>query len=109
MATLSPPSPRTFTLATDPDYTQGSWDRPSFDGEAPLPLTVEDAIRRAIQLRNRARRRAPQFGWNEISLIMGEYHGQWYSGCWWSRECRKIDPSLARPRGNAFGSSARPS
>lgn len=52
-------------------------------GRAPIPLTRDAGVERAMQLRKK--------GWTygTIANVMGEYHGLYYCQEWWHELCRR--------------------
>lgn len=53
-------------------------------GEAPIPLAGMQAVKQAYRLRMRG------LPYTSIALIMGVYHGAWFSTTRWSRVCREM-------------------
>lgn len=61
--------------------------------DAPLPLSYDNAVRRALELRA-----TTSLSYNGIAAVMRQYHGVNRSVTWWKGELR-AHGAEARPRG----------
>lgn len=62
-------------------------------GEPLVRLTGRQACEQAYRLRLRG------LAYTSVAMVMGVYHGEWYSAERWSMECRRLGAQPS-PRGN---------
>jgi transposase len=63
-----------------------------------VPLKLREAQWHAAKLRKRY---GSKLTYGAIALLMGEYHGQWYSAHYWRDVCRRRGCEPAHARGYA--------
>jgi hypothetical protein len=87
---------QTFTILeyeTALDGRRKEWLRTNL--HAPLPLSYTAGVMRAAHLRN-----AHGVSYRVLAIIMGEYHGIYYSQQWWRRELLHAGLVERAPKGN---------